>query len=383
MMMQDININIGTSFKDTANNFTPYRIVNNKNKVQFILTTSELSSFGIAQGQLIHALYLKSAEQPDRSLQNFRIRVGQTDKTVLTKWETNLTLVWEGTVSKNELVANTSKKYNFIIPYTIGEGNLLIEISRDETSWHASGGMWTRTGFANGKMIGWRKDNGSSFPFDDVEVTQLNFILDVILTVEEPEEVKGYKLNGSYETPLIISDNPFCIKWVEDKPTDTNIIIEYATEENPTIWNIVSNEEIINTNSNICFRVNLSTTDNTKTPKLLDLWLENIATQDKILITMKGLKRFNNVEGDLEIVYNQKLGNLKGLSGIVKSFNKYFTPTDLVQELNPWIREYLTANFDADIELKEIRFISNSNTEYLKANFDADVKLWKVEDAPI
>lgn len=54
-----------------------------------------------------------------------------------------------------------------------------------------------------------------------------------------------------------------------------------------------------------------------------------------LLITVGDFTRFNNVEGQLKVSYNSALGTLVGVGGAVQSFDAYFTPTDLLREINP------------------------------------------------
>lgn len=369
-MINDIHINIGTEGSSSAYEM-PYQSYYYKNKVQFVITKSELLSFGIVQGNFINSISLKSTSQPSRDLSNFRIRIGQTDKTILTAWEKSMVLVWQGTVPRTELVTNTYKKYNFIEPYEIGDDNLVIEVSRDETTGANSGAMGVRNGLTNGRMISWRADGGFSFPFDTVGITSNTFILDVILSINAGK----YKLNGTYVTPLIVINEPFRVSWIEEKPIGTDIVMEYATEENPNEWIIVKNYTIVSTNSNIYLRSNLSTIDNSKTPKLLDLWIEPAsAPQDKILITFEDLKRFNNVEGNLTVLYDASKGNLSGLGGAVESFTEVFTPTDLIPEPNPHIEEYISVAPSIEIDFITIDYVKRYVEEYISASPEIEIQ---------
>lgn len=51
-------------------------------------------------------------------------------------------------------------------------------------------------------------------------------------------------------------------------------------------------------------------------------------TDDTILLTMTEAGRFNNVEGDITVAYDQTVGNLSGIRA-VESFEVSFTPEDL------------------------------------------------------
>ena len=351
-MIQDIFIDIGSSGSSSSYEM-PYQSYYYKNKVQFLLTEAELESFDIKKGQLIHALHLKSTAQPSRNLTNFRIRIGQTDNDILTTWvKDNLTLVYEGTVLRTDLVAGTTKKYDFISPYVIGDGNLLIEVSRDETTGSKSGAMGTRTGFTSGKMIGWRADSGASFPFDNVAATPFDYILDVSLTVEK----RKYKASGTYITPVIPKNKPLRIMWLEDKPIGTNIVVEYKEQTNGE-WIGVENSQIINGNSDINLKVTLSTDDITVSPTLQNLWLEEPeAPADQIRLVMHPQSRFNNVESPLTVQYDQTVGSLRGRGGAVESFEVSFTPEDLVQKPNPHAAETVTVKPEIELQFLRVEY---------------------------
>ena len=51
-------------------------------------------------------------------------------------------------------------------------------------------------------------------------------------------------------------------------------------------------------------------------------------TDDTILLTFDEANRFNNVEGDITVAYDQNVGNLSGIRA-VESFEVSFTPEDL------------------------------------------------------
>lgn len=148
------------------------------------------------------------------------------------------------------------------------------------------------------------------------------------------------------------------VNWQEDKPIDTDIVIEYTTGEIQGQWIEVSNGDIITSDTNLWIRATLSTEDTAITPILQDLWLEEPdAPQDKILITMDWCGRFNNVEGDLTVKYDASKGNLAGVGGAVESFTEIFTPTDLVPEPNPGVAETITS-------------LPNINTAFTKVEYN-------------
>jgi hypothetical protein len=89
-----------------------------------------------------------------------------------------------------------------------------------------------------------------------------------------------------------------------------------------------------------------------------------------LLITVDQFARFNNVEGQLTVSYNQALGNLKGTTGDVLSFNYPFTATDLRREINPNDEETIRGIIIATLDYSLIQYLSASSTEQhtIKAN---------------
>lgn len=69
---------------------------------------------------------------------------------------------------------------------------------------------------------------------------------------------------------------------------------------------------------------------------------EETDPMDSIWLIFNPLSRFPTVEGDLTVVYDASLGNLQGEGGVVESFTKVFTPTDLEPEPNPNGEEIIT-----------------------------------------
>ena len=62
-----------------------------------------------------------------------------------------------------------------------------------------------------------------------------------------------------------------------------------------------------------------------------------------ILLTMTGLGKFRNLEGNLTIAYDMAKGTLAGLGGAVLSFEEVFTPADLERMINPFLKEIVSA----------------------------------------
>ncbi|MDY0235057.1 MAG: hypothetical protein RBR71_03475 [Gudongella sp.] len=77
-----------------------------------------------------------------------------------------------------------------------------------------------------------------------------------------------------------------------------------------------------------------------------------------LLLTMKDLKRFATVEGNLTIEYDASVGTLTGEGGAVESFIEIFTPLDLIPEPNPGIEETLkVAPTELILNLRPIEYV--------------------------
>lgn len=84
---------------------------------------------------------------------------------------------------------------------------------------------------------------------------------------------------------------------------------------------------------------------------------------NSILITVDWWSRFNNVEGEISIIYDASKGSLAGAGGAIESFEVSFLPEDLVQTPNPGIEETILAYpYEIILGFKEIQYI-NSYTE--------------------
>lgn len=79
-------------------------------------------------------------------------------------------------------------------------------------------------------------------------------------------------------------------------------------------------------------------------------------------------KRFNNVEGQITVTYEQEFGSLAGIDGPVVGFSEVFTPTELIGTPNPWIKEYINAKPNINAILHYITKKTNdSSVDYLNA----------------
>lgn len=166
-----------------------------------------------------------------------------------------------------------------------------------------------------------------------------------------------YLSEGSLISAINVTGD-YRVRWLEYKPTGTDITIEYTTGTEQGEWVEVSNGEVITSDTNLWFRVTLETTDTSVTPTLQDLWIEEPdAPADLIRLVMRPQGRFNNVEGPLTVQYDQSQGSLMGRSGPVEGFTESFTPTDLEPKPNPHVSEQVSIHGEASGTFSKVNYV--------------------------
>lgn len=101
----------------------------------------------------------------------------------------------------------------------------------------------------------------------------------------------------------------------------------------------------------------------------IDSIQEHPTEPQSLLITVDQFARFNNVEGQLKVSYNSALGTLVGVGGAVQSFDAYFTPLDLLREINPNDEELITGTISsAAVEYSLIQYLNAYHEHALNAN---------------
>lgn len=102
--------------------------------------------------------------------------------------------------------------------------------------------------------------------------------------------------------------------------------------------------------------------------------------KNTIILIMNPIKRFNNVEEQLTISYNSELGNLTGMGGKVDSFYVEFTPTDLIQKLNPYILEHIEIKNNMSINFIKIDYRKRFVDEKITCKPNIAVNFINVEE---
>lgn len=141
------------------------------------------------------------------------------------------------------------------------------------------------------------------------------------------------------------------VSWTENLLSGTSMSGEYAFTSGgaPSSWTSFSSGDTITvSDTHLWFKFSLATTNTANTPTLKSLIVQDLsASADEVLLTMKRLKHFQNVEGNLTVAYDFSVGNLAGDGGDVQNFSQSFTPDGLVRLPNPLLLEYITAQISA------------------------------------
>lgn len=174
------------------------------------------------------------------------------------------------------------------------------------------------------------------------------------------------------------------LNWIETKPDNTSIIVEYSTGVTQGDWVQADNGEIIDAIDNLWIRATLHTTDSSVTPTLNSVWIEESSLpMDQIMITM--VNGFRNSKGTININYNQALGNLAGAGGAVASFNKTFMPTELTEGVaSPsaavGVHDFIEASVSGNMNFIYITKLQTYNSEFIDASISGTIQLIHIDD---
>ena len=188
----------------------------------------------------------------------------------------------------------------------------------------------------------WKFNEGTGTTAIDSTGVNNGTINGAIYSTTLPFTGSGYPSSATYTTTTpadTLPTNPR-LKWTEDLPTGTSITAEYAVNQDalttPITWTPINNNDLLTipnpaTGYFLWLRFTLATTDTAVTPTLLSVWLEEAeAPPDTIILNFDTYNRFNDVEGDITVAYDQSIGTLAGDSAVA-SFSVPFTPLDLLK----------------------------------------------------
>lgn len=111
---------------------------------------------------------------------------------------------------------------------------------------------------------------------------------------------------------------------------------------------------------------------------------KEVTAKTVVELIFPDLGRFNDIEGDLTIEYDQVAGNLRGQTTAVASFTQVLTPVALIPIPNPWPRETMQATPSVDIDWHLISKPSNdSHEETIQATPSIGIAYYHIDDAPV
>ncbi len=151
----------GTWGTGTTNPDDPLNVYYHDSRGQSVYLASELTAAGLSAGE-ITALSLLPNELTTRpNLAQFRLRMKHTNAATMTEWEGGWTDVYGPVdVPVSDLTAGTWKEFTLTTPFVWdGVSNIVLDISRDDTSYTTAGGLSVRTGLASGRTISGRCDS--------------------------------------------------------------------------------------------------------------------------------------------------------------------------------------------------------------------------------
>ena len=209
-------------------------------------------------------------------------------------------------------------------------------------------------------------------------------------------KTSGTAVFGPLQLPEMIADpQSSSIDWTEDVPTGTTVSIKAAifdTMPQESDYQPVTNGGAIpgiaqaSSGKNLYIKAYLSTTDTTKTPKLLTLAYGVIEASDttKVKLTLTDVGRMKYPAGDVTVLYAKANGNLTGeLGGQVDDFAQSFSPTNIYAVFNPNDIERVSADLSVASNLMRIYYGNyQSEIEHIRAELIVTSTLYHINDIP-
>ena len=170
--MPQARISVGTRTTTTAS-WAPYNVSYRRNKVQFIILASELSSRGISSGCVLTGISFYPSAKPQSNLSNVRIRLKETTETSLSKWEQSdmIQVYYRASIPKDSFTAGSAYTHTFDQKFMYNGGNLIVEVTRDNANYSSASGMYIRTGLSSNRLCGGYSDGNKEFPFNRLPVS--------------------------------------------------------------------------------------------------------------------------------------------------------------------------------------------------------------------
>lgn len=175
-------------------------------------------------------------------------------------------------------------------------------------------------------------------------------ILDDKILIENATEARYLS------APINVHDNHLddimALHWDEDLPEGTSIIAEVALNigNTPTLWRQIISGDAVDfahgSLKSLWIQFTLKSDNLVITPSISNICIKPVDYKNSLILTMDRLYRFNNVLGEITIIYFPDKGNLTYRNRAMPTFVKTFAPVDLTP--SPSIRD------DENISISDI-----------------------------
>lgn len=200
----------------------------------------------------------------------------------------------------------------------------------------------------------------------------------------------------SRQLPVMTEDpQSSSIGWTSDTPVGTSIVVSAAigdsfpaTEDYTEVFNAgeIPGLTALSSGKNLYINVVLSTTDVSKTPRLLSMSYAILegAEEEKIVINLMEVDRLKYPIGDVNVSYNKAQGNLIGLGNVqVDSFVLTETPENVTPVFNPNDVEHISATLTATNTVTRIYYEdAKTGDEHISATLTTENILYHINDIP-
>jgi len=212
-----------------------------------------------------------------------------------------------------------------------------------------------------------------------------------------PVEYKtsGTAVFGPFTLPIMTADPASSsIDWTENLPEGTTLSVKAAivdTSPQESDYQTVTNGDAIpgisqaSSGKNLYIKAYLSTSDVSKTPKLLSLGYGVVEQPDttKVKLALTDNGRLKYPAGDVTVSYQKANGNLAGeLGGQVDDFTQLFTPTNINEVFNPNDVENLTLSLSQTSEVIEVIYRDFQEQENISLTITQTSEIIHVNDIP-
>lgn len=207
------------SFSDS---YVPFNTYYHDSICQFIITKSELQASNIEANTTLYSFSFKISEVPGMDINNFRIKLQNTDRTSFTGVTSFISTGWADVLSpsflpKSDFVVDEWYKVNFTTPFIYTGNNLLIELTKDNQSYVNSGGIYAYELLTNDRVIANYTDSGYTYPFYGMSI-RYKYVIPLL----KVEVDKISQTNHVYNMTKVKS-NSFSEYWINgEKPFTEN-----------------------------------------------------------------------------------------------------------------------------------------------------------------